>query len=41
MLLVFMWLVGAEVCDARVLQTACFIFKNVFMQQNVFLSAGE
>lgn len=41
MLHVFMRLVGTEVCDALVSQTACFIFKYVFMQQNVFLSAGE
>lgn len=33
--------VETEVCAAWVSQTACFIFKNVFMQQNVFLSAGE
>lgn len=30
-----------EVFDTRVLQTACLIFKYVFMQQNVFVSLGE
>lgn len=34
-------LAGTQVCDIWVSQTACFIFKNVFMPQNVFLSAGE
>lgn len=37
----YMQLVGTQVFDVWVSQTACFIFKNVFMQQNVFLSAGE
>lgn len=36
-----MRLVETEVCDAQVSQTACFIFKYVLMQQNVFSSAGE
>lgn len=39
--LVFMQVVGTEVFDTWVLQTVCLIFKYVFMQQNVFLSAGE
>lgn len=33
--------VGTEICDIWVLQTACSIFKYKFMQQNVYLSAGE
>lgn len=38
---VFMQVVGTEVFNIWVLQTACLIFKYVFMQQNVILSAGE
>lgn len=38
---VFMQVIGTEVFDIRVLQTACLIFKYVIMQQNVFFSVGE
>lgn len=36
---VFMQVVASEVSDIWLLQTACF--KYIFMQLNVFLSAGE
>lgn len=36
-----MLVVGTEIRDVWVLQTACLIFKYRFMQQNAFLSVGE